>query len=229
VQVPETCTRLCGTPAARWRPVRLAPIALVLAATTTLAAAETQLSPPGSVAPLPAPFPGGAYPPVNHAGTWDDSEPPGYTGEILAADVLSFGLIALGARSEGPNGEDTDATGAYYLTGILGAWSIAPIIHAAHHQGRRAAVSLVLRQGLAWGGMIAKMTANQGCTDGWFCELDGIGQWFVGGLVVASVIDLTVLTHGKTLARRRIPPHTYIPTFAPVVGGGMQAGLVGTW
>lgn len=158
-------------------------------------------------------------------------EPPAYTMEIVAADAVSLGLMFAGARSEGPNGEDGGATGALFLGGISAHLAGGPIIHAVHGQGRRAALSFAMRALIPTTLGLMSISANDGCGDGLFCELDDFGYYFVGGMVVASVIDWAVLSHGSTLAKRRLRSPSvpmWSPTVSPAVGGA-QLGVVGTF
>lgn len=156
-------------------------------------------------------------------------EPPAYTLEIVAADAISLGLMVAGALSEGPNGEDSNASGALFLGGISTHTLSSPIIHAVHGHGRRAALSFVLRSAIPTALGLMSISANDGCEEGFLCELDDFGAYFVGGMVVASIIDWGVLSHGTVLAKQRLGAPSvpmWSPTMAPAPGGA-QVGVVG--
>lgn len=156
--------------------------------------------------------------------------PPAYTMELVGADAVSLALIFAGARSEGPNGEDGPATAPLFLGGVSAHLAGGPIIHAMHGQGRRAALSFTLRALIPMTLGLMSISANDGC-DGVLCELDDFGAYFVGGMVVASVIDWAALSHGTTLAKRRLRSPSvpmWSPTMAPAHGGA-QVGIVGTF
>ncbi len=158
-------------------------------------------------------------------------DPPAYTMDIVGADAVSLGLMLAGARSEGPSGEDGDATGALFLGGISTHLAGGPIIHLAHGQGRRAALSFVLRAVIPTTLGLMSISANEGCEEGFLCELDDFGAYFVGGMVVASVIDWGFLSHGSVLAKRQLRSPSvpmWSPTMAPAPGGA-QVGIVGTF
>lgn len=111
--------------------MRIAAIVAALLATTTIAAAQA----PGQTM------------------TWDPELPPvaaparvepvtvSYRGQIITADVASFGLMLLG-----PLLDEHEAN----LSGIgfAGYFLAAPLVHVAHGRGGAAAESLGLRLGL---------------------------------------------------------------------------------
>lgn len=159
----------------------------------------------------------------------DTRTPDSYTTQIAAADALALVLLLAGGRAEGQDGEDTETSELFTTAGIVGAFAISPLVHLAHGHGRRAGASFALRATLSFGGMLASIHANRGSCEALFCEFEDMGEWFVGGLVVASIADLLLFSHGDLLATRRLRP---APTWTPTLGatpGGAQVGVVGSW
>jgi hypothetical protein len=154
----------------------------------------------------------------------DDEEPDTvvthYHHLTLGVDAVGLAALVAGGMAEGPGGRDTSTSNTLFTIGALGMTLGAPAVHLAKGHGVRALGSLGLRAGLASAGMFVAVAANTCDPDKEFlCELDYIGYGFLGGLVVASVIDAAVNTE------ERVPRHA--ATWAPTVSATHDGARVG--
>jgi hypothetical protein len=157
----------------------------------------------------------------------DDTMVTSYRHLTLSADAISIGLFAAGNLAEGEGGHDTPLSNTLFATGLLGATFATPIIHATRGHGGRAIGSWLLRQGLASAGMLIAFSASQGCDDGWFCELEYVGYGYLGGIVLASVIDAATITD-EVVPRERAPRSVWSPTIS-ATHQGARVGFVATF
>lgn len=146
-----------------------------------------------------------------------------YRSHTLTVDAIGLGLFIAGAASEGPDGEDTTASGALMGAGLIGSVLASPIVHAVHGRGWRALGSFGMRYGLASVGALVSMGLASSTCDELFCEMQYLGAGVVSGLVVASALDAALFT-----SERRERP----PTWAPTVSAhrdGARVGFVATF
>jgi len=136
-----------------------------------------------------------------------EGEGTSYRSSTLLADGLALGLIGGGLFAK--NG---DVQGALLLGGVVTMLG-TPLVHVARGHHARAVASVGVRTA-ALGLGLAVAIAHE---DLGRREPDTIGvRWFwggmVGGLVVASAIDATLLTH-------ETKPRRWTPVIAPLDGG----------
>jgi hypothetical protein len=143
-----------------------------------------------------------------------------YRAITLSVDAVAVaaafgGWALLDKRNEVPS---NNFAGGLMVTGVvIGAYAV-PIIHAVRGHGMRALASWLLRDGaMGFGAMVGLATA-QCSPQEWFCGIDRIGPGMAGGLVIASVIDATLLTDEKE--QRPAVGTTWSPLLAPARGGG---------
>ena len=181
--------------------------------TSILLASATAAAQPGTYGPREVPV---------------ETETRSYARQTLVVDGLAFSLLIAGAAAEGPNGEDTTATGVLWAIGGPTALLGSPIVHLIHGRGLAAAGSLGLRYGLAMVGSFAGVAvADQMCGSGEaFCSLGGLGPGLLVGLVAASAIDAALI------ARETVEVHRPAPSIAPSIGvtrGGATLSLGGAF
>ena len=138
----------------------------------------------------------------------------------LGVDAVGLAALVAGGMAEGPGGRDTDASNTLFSIGAGTMMFGAPLIHAVRGHGVRAVGSLGLRAGLAGAGMWVAVAANT-CDSSkeFLCDLDYIGYGFLGGLVVASVIDAAVNTEEREPRAARV--------WAPTVSATHDGARVG--
>src|SRR6185295_63198 len=117
-----------------------------------------------------------------------------YRMQILAGDLTAASLFVAAGLLEGADGQDTNASGAAFFAGLGGYALHAPVVHAVHKDFAIAAASLALRVAFPVAGAYIGGHAAD-CSQGeWLC---GIGEALVGfaaGAVVASAVDVALLT-----------------------------------
>jgi hypothetical protein len=117
-----------------------------------------------------------------------------YGWQVLLADASVVGLTAAGANSSTPG-----ASGLLWFA-LVGYLADGPVIHAAHSQYVAAGLSGGMRLvfpvvGALIGGSATSCSAAQ--ADGWggcdFVKLGGAAVGLLGGMLTASIVDVTAL------------------------------------
>ena len=204
--------------------MRIALVAAVLAAMTSVAAAQA----PGQTM------------------SWDHEMPPSvvepevvtvnYRRDVVLADGLAIGAIFLGALG------DNEEAAAW---GVTGYFLAAPIVHVAHGRGVQALQSLGIRAGLPLlGGMLGyRLGPNDtACVydagpspeyDGDYHHHGGCGDqgsitgMLLGGVaggITAMIVDAKYLTKYQ----KRVSPRSWSASIKPTRGGA-SFGVSGTF
>lgn len=151
-----------------------------------------------------------------------------YRNEILIASGLGVGTYIAGAMAETPGGGDTEASDTLFAVGALGMMFAPGVVHAAHGEYGRGALSVVMRWAAGGLGAMAAMSLST-CdpSKDFLCELDALGPGMLVGVSIASLVDAFAMT-SQTTYRPRRAERVLTPMVSATSSGG-QLGLAGTF
>jgi hypothetical protein len=153
------------------------------------------------------------------------ASPEWYGWQPLLVDGLALGTLPL---ELGSSSFARTPSATYLFVGSVSTYALgAPIVHAAHHHYRRAALDLLLRAGaVSVGGLIGGAAGGSPSCDGTRVDCltgspNGVMVGAVIGAVAASTIDASFLSwEAKPQEGRPVPSWTLAPTAAVTPGGG---------
>ena len=148
-------------------------LAAVVAAIAVHAAAVAAAQPPGLTARTP-----------QKQGVW-------YGHQIVIADVLAAAVFVAGAAAE------SEAA----WVGLIGMSYSGPVAHALHGNTGRAITSWLLIRpvGIA-GGAVVGFLAAESCDADKGCELTRIALGAVGGMAIATALDVSIAYENVVVA-----------------------------
>lgn len=200
----------------------------------TEAEAETEVT-PAPIAPNSSPEIRPRTPqPSSQVNSVPEKKSNYYGSSILMTDLTALGVGALAVATLSTS-SSSGAVGGTLLVGagltyVLGG----PIVHATHGNTGTAFGSFGLRLGLPVGGALVGGLIggqmSQGCS-GDFCELGGalagglVG--FVGGMITASIIDISLLAYEDD-PTSAAPRMTLVPAIDPKQGSA-SVNVQGIW
>jgi hypothetical protein len=146
-----------------------------------------------------------------------------YGGEILVPDIVSGVLLGVGLSA---NDGTAGGFGPTWGIGTLLYLAGGPIVHGVHGHGGKVGASIVLRLVTPIAGAAgARAVGESACPRDSDCPEGYTVLGFLGGMVVASVLDMTLV------AREPVPnPGASLVRVAPNVGlvrNGAHVGLAG--
>lgn len=140
-----------------------------------------------------------------------------YGWQIFLTDTAISGMVY--ASIEANNDTLTKTTILLYA-------GVAPLIHGLHGQGRKSALSLAMRASLPLIGGLIGDQVEPNCID---CSFPTTAVPALTGVLVgasvASLIDITLLSHERRPVRNR-PEYGWAPTFG-MSRSGFSAGIGG--
>lgn len=149
----------------------------------------------------------------------------GYQLQVVAADVLSIGVLLAGTRTE--NHDD----GGVLLAGVISCFAAAPVVHMGNGHVGRGFASFGIRSGAASvGAGVGFGIAGKCDADHEDCAFHGIGTALIGagvGTLGAMIADAVWLAGPSTRTEDR-PVGPYAPQFRAIVPTlEPQTGAVG--
>lgn len=153
------------------------------------------------------------------AGADEPTEDPpveSYQGRILAADAMAVGIFIAGVATE--QSEILIFSAPMYML-------ISPAMHVSNDRSSHAVGSLLMRAGVPLLGYAVGQKIDGGCGSGCGGPSSAGLSGFVGGAVVASVLDVIFLAQGDE--RRADQPLAWSPVAGPTQEGGVALGVAG--